>query len=237
MEFNGLKITWLGHAAVRLELPGGEVCLVDPWLQENPACPESEKTPVAADAIYVTHGHFDHLGDTVELAKRLGCQVFCNHEIAGFLESQGVEKVVGLNFAGEVEGPGGITATLVPAVHSSGITTPTGLVEGGSAGGWVFASDDHPTLYHAGDTALFGDMSLIGEWHKPDIGLLPIGGHFTMGPKQAAQAAKNMDLMSVIPIHYGTFPILSGTPGELEKAAESHFKVVVPETGKPLERL
>ncbi len=233
MQLDGLELTWLGHAAFRFRTDDGTVVLVDPWLSGNPACPESEHEPERVDAIYLTHGHFDHVGDTVALARRLSPQIFAIHEISVWLEGQGLDRVTGLNMGGTVDGPGGISATFVPAVHSSGISGDVGIVDGGDPGGWVLAFDGGPTIYHAGDTMVFGDMSLIGELWRPDIALLPIGGHYTMDPRQAAKAAKLLGVSTVIPMHYGTFPILAGTPEELREAAGGAFEVRVLDVGEP----
>ncbi len=234
MQLDGLELTWLGHAAFRFRTADGTVSLVDPWLSGNPACPEAEHEPERVDAIYLTHGHFDHVGDTVALAKRHAPRLFAIHEISVWLEGQGLENVTGLNMGGTVAGPGGVSATFVPAVHSSGISGEAGIVDGGDPGGWVLAFDGGPTIYHAGDTMVFGDMALIGELWQPDIALLPIGGHYTMDPRQAAKAAKLLGVSTVVPMHYGTFPILAGTPEELRDAAGGAFEVVVLTAGEPV---
>lgn len=231
MQFDGVEVTWLGHSAIRVRLDDGVTVLVDPFLSGNPSCPDIEKTQLDVDSIYVTHGHFDHLGDTVEIARSNEAPVFAIHEVAEFLGAAGVEGVVGSNKGGRVEGPGGIRATLVDAVHSAGISGGEGIVAGGEAAGWVLEIPSGPTLYHAGDTTLFGDLQLIGEIYQPDVALLPIGGHFTMGPELAARAGRLIGAPKVIPIHFGTFPILSGTPDELRKAAGGSFEVVALDIG------
>ncbi|MEX2655286.1 MAG: metal-dependent hydrolase [Acidimicrobiia bacterium] len=233
MELGGLEVTWLGHAAVRIRTDDGMTVLIDPWLAGNPSCPDSEHTQDRVDAIFLTHGHFDHVGDAVEIAKATGAQVHAIHEIGLWLESVGVENVVGSNKGGTVESVAGIKASLTTAVHSSGISGDEGVVPGGEAGGWVLEFPGGPTLYHAGDTMVFGDMSLIGEIWEPDVAFLPIGGWFTMGPGQAAMAGRLLEIETVIPIHYGTFPILTGTPEELNEAATGAFEVVALEVGVP----
>ncbi len=234
MKLNGVELTWLGHAAVRLRLEDGTTVFIDPWLAGNPVCPEAEHTQQRADAIYITHGHFDHVGDTVSLAAATGAQVFAIHEVAVWLEAQGVGNVVGCNKGGAVDGPGGIRAILTDAVHSSGISGEAGVVPGGEAGGWILDLPHGPTVYHAGDTTLFGDMKLIKKVYRPDIALLPIGGHYTMGPGLAAKAGKMLGVKTVVPIHYGTFPILTGTPQQLADHADDAFEIVVPQIGLPV---
>jgi len=234
MDFGGMEITWLGHAAVRFR-SGDTVVYVDPWLADNPACPEPEHHPERADAVFLTHGHFDHFGNILDLAERLSPQIFCIHEISVYLESQGIENVIGCNKGGTVAGPGGIEATFVDAVHSSGISADGGIADGGDPGGWILGFPGGLRAYHAGDTTVFGDMALIGELYQPHLGLLPIGGHFTMGPREAARAARMLGLEAVIPIHYGTFPILAGTPEELRAELEgSGIEVISPAAGETI---
>jgi L-ascorbate metabolism protein UlaG (beta-lactamase superfamily) len=218
VDLAGLQLTWLGHAAIRLRATDGSVVYLDPWLQGNPSCPEAEAHPARADAVFLTHGHGDHFGDTLDLACHLGAEVFCIHEIAVYLRALGATRVTGLNMGGTVTGPAGVRATMVDARHSGGLDTDTGVLPGGESAGWVLAFPGGPTLYHAGDTMLFGDMALIRDLWGPDIAFLPIGGHFTMDPAQAARAARLLAVKTVVPIHYGTFPLLAGAPGELAAA-------------------
>jgi len=235
MNLQGVELTWLGHASVRLRLTDGTVLLIDPWLEGNPACPEAEHSQERVDGVFITHGHFDHIGDTLALSAVHSPQVFAIHEIAVFLESQGVGNVVGSNKGGSVTGPGGVTATLVDAVHSSGMSSDAGIIPGGEAAGWILAVPDGPTVYHAGDTTVFGDMRLIGELWSPNVALLPIGGHYTMGPDHAAVAARMLGVSAVVPIHYGTFPILDGTPAELAAGLDgSGIEMIEATAGVPI---
>jgi len=220
MDLKGIEMTWLGHATFRFRIGDGTTVIIDPWLEGNPACPPAEHTQQRVDAIFVTHGHFDHMADAEPLAKAHGAPVFAIHEVAVYLEMQGVENVVGLNKGGTVEGPAGIRGTMVDAVHSGGISGPDGIIPGGTPAGWVLAFPGGPRVYHAGDTMVFGDMALIGELFSPDIALLPIGGHYVMDPPQAAHAARLLGVSAVVPMHYGTFPILAGTPSELADALD-----------------
>lgn len=228
-------MTWLGHAAFRFRTSDGTTVLVDPWLSDNPACPKAEETQDEVDAIFVTHGHFDHMTDAEPLAKQHGATVFAIHEIAVYLEAQGVETVVGLNKGGTVSGPGGVVGTMVDAVHSGGISGPEGIIPGGTPAGWVLTFPGGARIYHAGDTMVFGDMRLIGELFSPHVGLLPIGGHYVMDPAQAGLAARLLGISTVVPMHYGTFPILAGTPAQLAEELEgSGIEVADLTIGEPV---
>lgn len=236
MRLDGVEITWLGHAAFRFRLDDGATLLVDPFLAANPLCPPDEKQPERADAVYITHGHRDHLGDAAAIARTTGATVFSIFEIKRWLMQEGVEDqaTVPLNKGGTVTGPAGVKATFVHAVHSSGIYGEEGMINGGSAGGWVIDFPGGPTVYHAGDTDLFGDMALIGELWAPDIACLPIGGHFTMDPRSAARAARLLGVETVIPMHFGTFPILTGRPQHLREHSGGAFTVRELTVGSPV---
>lgn len=214
MELGGTQITWLGHAAFLIRTPGGRHVVIDPWLAGNPKCPAAYHQWDRADVILITHGHFDHLGDAVDLAQRTNATVISNFEIVSYLESQGIKNGMGMNKGGTVN-VHDVAFTMVHAVHSSGISTALGIVYGGEAGGFVIRLENGLTIYHAGDTNVFSDMTLIRELYKPEIALLPIGGHFTMSPKEAAYAVSLLKPEVVIPMHYGTFPVLAGTPQQL----------------------
>jgi L-ascorbate metabolism protein UlaG (beta-lactamase superfamily) len=226
MPEGSVRLTWLGHASFKLRSPKGKIVYVDPWLG-NPKCPESEKQVDQADLVLVTHGHFDHLGDSAQISAQTGAQVVCNFEISVYLGGQGVQNAVGMNKGGTFEHDG-IKITMVAADHSSGIMGENNaIIDGGSSGGFVIRFEDGYAVYHAGDTNVFGDMKLIGELYSPDLALLPIGGHYTMGPTEAALAVKLLGVDKVIPMHFGTFPALAGTPAELRSALASHQAEVI----------
>jgi L-ascorbate metabolism protein UlaG (beta-lactamase superfamily) len=225
------SVTWLGHAAFRVDTSGGTRVYVDPWLG-NPKCPESEKDPERVDVIALTHGHDDHVGETVELAKRFGCPVVAMVELRDWLSDQGVEGDLteAPNKGGTVEKKG-VRFTLTDAKHSS--VCPDGTYAG-EAAGLVVEVENGTTLYFAGDTCVFGDMQLIGRIYGPDVAILPIGGHFTMDPREAAVALELLGTKRCIPCHYGTFPLLAGTPDELRRLAPN-VELLVPEPGETVE--
>jgi L-ascorbate metabolism protein UlaG (beta-lactamase superfamily) len=208
-------LTWLGHSSFRIESPGGKRIYVDPFLNGNPKCPEHELEPERVDVIALTHGHDDHVGDTVELAKKHSCPVVAQVELSGWLSGKGVEENVGPNKGGTVD-VRGVKFTLTNAFHSS--STPDGGY-GGEACGIVVTVEDGTKVYFAGDTCVFGDMQLIGRIYEPDVAVLPIGDHYTMGPKEAAVALELLGVKRCVPCHFGTFPPLVGTPRELKQLA------------------
>jgi L-ascorbate metabolism protein UlaG (beta-lactamase superfamily) len=212
----GATITWLGHASFRLDSAAGKRVYVDPWLG-NPRCPDAEKEPERIDVIALTHGHSDHVGDTVELSQRFSPEIVALVELKGWLGSQGaaVGDMPGPNKGGTVEAAG-IHFTLTNAFHSSSSNDGDYL---GEAAGIVVRLEDDTAIYFAGDTCVFGDMQLIGRIYKPDLAVLPIGGHFTMDPREAAVALELLGVDRCIPCHYGTFPLLAGTPAELRDLA------------------
>ena len=211
------SLTWLGHASFRFDTPGGKRVYVDPWLS-NPKCPDAEKEPERVDVIALTHGHGDHVGETVELSKQFSPEIVAMVELKGWLGSQGAdvaEQLPGSNKGGTVEA-GGVRITLVNAFHSSASDDGDYL---GEAAGLIVRGDGMPTLYFAGDTCVFGDMVLIKRIYAPDVAVLPIGGHFTMDPTEAAVALELLGYPRCVPCHYGTFPVLTGRPEELAQAA------------------
>jgi L-ascorbate metabolism protein UlaG (beta-lactamase superfamily) len=212
-------LTWLGHAAFRVDTAAGKRIYVDPFLNGNPTCPESERTPERVDAIALTHGHGDHVGDTVELAKRHDCTVVALVELSGWLGKQGVDeaKLPAPNKGGTVD-VDGVKFTLTNAFHSG--SAPDGSYVG-EPSGIVLETENGTTFYFAGDTCVFGDMQLIGRIYEPDVAILPIGDHYTMGPREAAVAVELIGAKRCVPCHWGTFPVLTGTPDDLEKLAPS----------------
>ena len=210
-------LTWLGHSAFRVDPPGGKRIYVDPFLNGNPKCPAAEQSPERADIVAVTHGHSDHVGDTVAIAKQHGATVLAQVELAGWLGKQGVadDKCIGFNKGGTVD-VGGVKFTLVNAFHSS--STADGTYAGESCG-IVVETENGTVRYFAGDTCVFGDMQLIGRIYQPDVAILPIGDHYTMGPREAAVALELLGVKRYVPCHWGTFPFLTGTPAQLRELA------------------
>jgi len=211
-------ITWLGHATIEIQTPGGKRVLLDPWLDGNPACPEDQRTRDACDILAVTHGHFDHIHDAIPVAKQHTPQVVGIPELLHWLESKGVENTNGFNKGG-TQTVDGVGFTMTHAVHSCGITDGDQIIYGGEACGYVVTMENGFRIYFAGDTALFGDMQLIGELWSPELAILPIGDHFTMDPRQAAYALRMTGAKHVVPAHFGTFPLLTGTPDMLRQEA------------------
>jgi L-ascorbate metabolism protein UlaG (beta-lactamase superfamily) len=211
-----VSVTWLGHASFRVDSPNGKRIYVDPWL-ENPNCPEGEREPERADVIAITHGHSDHVGSVAELAQAFSPEIVAMVELKGWLGKQGVDvgETPGPNKGGTVE-IDGIKFTLVNAFHSSSSADGAYL---GEAAGIVIEFENGTKLYFAGDTCVFGDMQLIGRIYSPDVAVLPIGGHFTMDPREAGVALELLGTKRCIPCHYGTFPLLRGTPEELRQYA------------------
>ena len=209
--------TYLGHSTVRCDLASGEVVLIDPWVDQNPSCPKQCKTFDRLDAILITHGHFDHMGDAVSLALEYEPSIVVgSFEICQWLDSKGVQNTSGMNLGGS-QPVLGMRVTQVRADHSSGFQDGDAFIDGGPASGFMVRLREGYTFYHAGDTALFSDMKLLAKLYRPELAFLPIGDHFTMDPVQGALACRYLGVSRVIPIHWGTFPLLTGTPAQLEQ--------------------
>jgi len=211
-----IRMTWMGHGTFGLTAEDGAHLLLDGWVGGNPACPDDLKKNVKPDALLLTHGHFDHIADAVDLAKKHQPEVVGIFELCHWLESKGVKKTRAMNKGGTQEVLG-VKATMVHADHSCGISDGDAIVYGGEAAGYVLEFRNGFKLYFAGDTNVFGDMKLIGDLYKPDAACLPIGDLFTMGPREAALACRMLGVKTVIPMHWGTFPALTGTPEALRK--------------------
>ena len=223
-----LSITWLGHSSFSLTTPDGKVVLFDPWYTGNPSFPEKAR-PKAADLILISHGHSDHMTDAEAIAKATGATVVGIWEITSWLGSKGVKNIEPMNKGGTVTAKG-LSITMTDARHSS--SADKDLTYLGEAAGFIVKLENGQTIYFAGDTALFGDMKLIGELYRPDIAFLPIGDRFTMGPDTAAMAAKWLGVKQVVPMHYGTFPLLTGTPAELKTLVPPGVEVLELQPGE-----
>jgi L-ascorbate metabolism protein UlaG (beta-lactamase superfamily) len=214
-------LTYLGHATFKLTTGSGKVVLIDPWVMGNPACPDRHRSFDRIDVMLITHGHFDHIGDAVELARRHSPEVAAGFETCLWLGSKGVETTRPMNKGG-TQTLAGLGVTMVSADHSCGILDKDDrgrdvVVYGGEACGYVVTLEDGFRIYHAGDTNVFGDMKIIGELYRPDLALLPIGDLYTMSPREAAYAVRLLGVRKVVPMHFGTFPPLTGTPEALRE--------------------
>ena len=217
-------ITWLGHATVRLTLSDGRVILIDPWLTDNPACPEPFKKPPRCDMIFLTHGHVDHVGDVGNLITAFDPVVVGNFDLCSVLRKQiGTGRFNGMNTGG-TQLVDGVRVSLTQAFHSSGVESPEGLMYGGMPNGVVVSVDGLATVYHAGDTDVFGDMKLIAQLYAPKICMLPIGDYFTMGARGAALAAEMLQPNVILPIHFKTFPMLAQSADDFKAALPAPLK-------------
>jgi len=217
------RITWYGHAAFKIEI-AGRVVLIDPWFNDNPVSPLKASEITRADVVFVTHDHGDHLGDAFDICKRTKSTFVATFELGAHAQENGVKDVVGLNIGGSVDIKG-VRLSVVQAFHTASRGAPTGVVIEGEG----------KAVYHAGDTALFGDMSLLGELYDLDVAMIPVGGYYTMGAREAAEAVKMLKPRAVIPMHYKTFPVLAQSPdGFVKNVAEKtpEVKVVVLNPGE-----
>jgi L-ascorbate metabolism protein UlaG (beta-lactamase superfamily) len=223
---SSLSMTWLGHATFLLRSPGGKRILLDPWVTGNPSSPESAKKLGELDLILITHGHSDHTGDAASIGRSSGAHVVAPYEVSVWLGQKGLQNVTGMNPGGTLKALG-LSITMVPAMHSSSIVEDGRTIYLGVATGYVITFEDGLTIYFAGDTSIFGDMRLIGEMYRPTMAFLPIGDLYTMGPEQAAKACELLGVKRVVPMHYGTFPALTGTPATLRELVEPRGVQVV----------
>ena len=235
IDLKGHKLTWLGHATFHIETPSGKSIVIDPWVMNNPACPADKKTFRKIDLMLCTHGHGDHIGDAVELAKKHNPKITGVYELCLWLQKKGARQILPMNKGGSqtIEG---VRITMVHADHSCGIEDDGQIIYGGEACGYVIELEGGLKIYHAGDTNVFGDMQIIRELYAPQVAMLPIGDLFTMSPREAAYACRLLQPKFVIPMHFDTFPLLTGRPPQLAKLIEgSGAQVVEMQHGQTLQ--
>jgi len=216
-------MTWLGHSALKLTLGDGRVILIDPWLEGNPTCPKNEKVQPRCDFVVLTHGHFDHLGDTAELVTQHDPHIIAGVELCSILAADMPDARFRPMNLGGTQRVEDLDLVMTPAFHSSSVTVEDRPVYAGMPAGFLVKAPGLAVIYHAGDTDVFGDMSLISRLHRPAVAALPIGDHYTMGPAGAALAVGLLDPQMVLPMHYGSFPVLSGTVQALRDALDEEY--------------
>ncbi len=223
MLLGGHKIVYFGHSAFLILTKGGHSILIDPWISNPSNNRKLEEFTKKVDLILITHGHGDHLGDAIEIAKKYDSEVISSYEITNYLRSKGVSKVTGMNIGGTVHREE-VQITMVEATHSSTIYDGDKILPGGAATGFIVTLDNGHKIYHMGDTGLFCGLNYIAELYKPNVILIPIGGHFTMGLEEAAYAIKILKPDIIIPMHYKTFPVIDAEPSKLETLLPEEFK-------------
>lgn len=231
MMDTNVKAWWLGHSAFKLESPSGKNIFIDPFLSQNPITPDAFKTTKEADYILLTHGHEDHVGDTLDIANETGCKVVAQVELSNLLKKHGLKDDQGIEFnKGGTISFEDFSVTLVSANHSSSFRGEYA----GAAGGLVISFEDDLTFYHLGDTNIFADLEFYGELYQPDVIAVPMGDYYTMGPREAALCCELINAEFAVPIHYGTFPVLIGNPGEFKKYTEEYCdtEVLIPDPGE-----
>jgi len=227
LDLKGNRITYFGHSAFSLTSASGQVALIDPWIMSNPHCPDCLKKLARVDVIFLSHGHADHLGDLLSIAKQFRPKLVAIYETCCWLGERGFQKEVLPMSKGGVQQIGDFAVTMTHAMHSNSIEHDGQRIYGGEPAGFVLRLPGGATIYHAGDTALFSDMKLIGELYRPQLAMLPIGDLFTMGPREAAYAIRFLNVKHVVPMHYGTFPVLTGTPEKLREETRDITGLVI----------
>lgn len=231
-HLGGSTLTWLGHATIHIQTAGGTSILVDPWFEGNPSSPKNYKLPEKIDLLMLTHGHDDHFHDALKIAKQSKANVVGIYEITSWLGQRGISNLSPMNYGGNLQFQD-VRISMVEARHSSSIVDGDKTIYAGNPCGYVLTIKGAPTIYLAGDTSLFQDMKLFKELYTPEVAVLPIGDNFTMGPEHAALAAKYLGAKKVIPVHYGTFPALTGTPAELQTwLKDSGIAMLAPRPGE-----